>query len=123
MRVARAGPVPPARRQSALMSDRKTITVNLPHNLSQAEARDRIQNGFGRLRTQFAGRVGTVDDRWTGDHLDLSVTAMGQTVTGRADVEPQQVRVEIDLPWFLAMIADRVRGEVEREGRKMLEQK
>jgi hypothetical protein len=64
-----------------------------------------------------------VDETWTGNHMDLKLTAMGQQVSGRIDVEAQSVRLEVDLPWILAMLADKFRPQVEQEARKMLEKR
>ena len=101
----------------------KTISVKIPHRLPRAEARERLQSGVSRLKAQYGTQVAQVDDRWTGDRMDFKVTAMGQSITGRLDVEADDVRVEVDLPWFLAMFGDRIRTEVEQQGRKLLEKK
>jgi hypothetical protein len=45
---------------------------------------------------------------------------MGQAVTGRIDVLADSVRIQIDLPVFLAMMADAIRSRIETAGRKML---
>src|SRR4051794_37747866 len=101
----------------------RSITVNIPHRLTQDEARTRLQNGIADLRTQHAGKIANVQDTWTGNHMDLKLGAMGQTTTGRIDVEQHSVCVEVDLPWLLAMLADRIKPQIEQEGRKMLEKK
>jgi putative polyhydroxyalkanoate system protein len=100
---------------------RKSLTLNLPHRLGREEARRRLQNGIASFRTQNAQQFAQVEDHWTGDHLDLRLVAMGQTVTGRVDVEPEQVRVEIDLPWLFAMLAEKIRGQIEQGATKLLE--
>ena len=102
---------------------RKSLTLTLPHRLGREEARRRLQNGIAGFRSQHAQQFAQVEDQWTGDHLDLRVVAMGQTITGRVDVEPEQVRVEIDLPWLFAMLAEKIKGQVVQAGTKLLEKK
>ena len=101
----------------------KTLTVSIPHNLTQQEARARLENGFADLRQKYAGKIADVNEQWTGNHMDLNLKVMSQQLTGRLDVEADLVRVEVDLPWVLAMFANRFRPQVEQEARKMLEKK
>ena len=63
------------------------------------------------------------EDDWTGDHLDFRARVMGQSVTGRLDVLDDCVHVEIDLPVFLAAIADKLKGRLRKEGQILLEKK
>jgi hypothetical protein len=101
----------------------KTINLSIPHRLSTDEARTRIQNTIAGLKNQHAARLAQVEERWTGNHMDFRLGVMGQFVTGRVDVSERSVDLAIDLPWILAMFADKVRGEVQREGTKLLEKK
>jgi hypothetical protein len=48
---------------------------------------------------------------------------LGQKVTGRCDVKPESVQMEIDLPEILAAIAEVIRQKLGDEGRKLLERK
>lgn len=102
---------------------RKTITISLPHNLSQAEARERLQAGVKQLHANHIAKVSHFEETWTGDHMDFKLHAMGQHMAGRLDIHPQEVRLEVDLPWMLALLAGRMTKEVEAEGRRMLERK
>jgi hypothetical protein len=101
----------------------KTISLSLPHDLTQAEARARIEKGVADLRKTFGSRVSEVEERWTENHLDFHVRAAGQEITGRLDVLPQQVNLAVDLPWMLGLLAGKFTQEVEQRGRKLLESK
>ena len=99
----------------------RTIRLSVPHNLTQQEARTRIQNGIAKLRQQHGNKASNIIETWTQDHLDFEVTAMGQHVRGQVEVRPQDVELQLELPWMLAMLAGRIQKEVETEGRKLLE--
>lgn len=101
----------------------KTVTVSIPHRLGAAEAKRRLQQGVTQMRSQYAGQLASVEENWEGDHLEFKVGLLGQILTGRLDVQPQAVQVAIDLPWLLAVLAEKIRGEVEQRGRKLLETK
>ena len=101
----------------------KTITVNIPHKLGQEQARERLKTGLSDLRTKYAANVSNFEETWAGDQMSFKLTAMGQSLTGRMDVLADSVKLAIDLPWLLAAFAEKLRPNIEREGRKMLEQK
>ena len=101
----------------------KTIDVSIPHRLGRAEAKSRLQGGAERLRSQFGGQAAQVQETWQGDHAEFRFAAMGQAITGRMDVLDDAIKLSVDLPCVLAMIADKIKGRVEQEGRKLLEKK
>lgn len=101
----------------------KPVVVTIPHHLGRQEARDRIQKGLAGLRSQASTPLTFLEDAWTGDHLDFKVGALGQSMTGRLDIEDSQVRLEVDLPWVLAVFADKVKGMVQKQGTLLLEKK
>ncbi len=104
----------------------RPVTVNIPHKLGKQEARRRIDEGFGRLRQQMTGGVAgmvTFQERWEGDRLHFEGSGLGQKMTGRLDVLPDSVRVEVDLPEILAAMADLITGRLQKEGQKLLEKK
>jgi putative polyhydroxyalkanoate system protein len=101
----------------------RTITIRVPHKLTQAEARRRIEKGVADLQRQYAGKIGTVQQTWTGDRMEFKFSAMGQSMSGRIDIEPSAVVVNVDLPWLLAMLADKIKPQIQKEASKMLEDK
>jgi putative polyhydroxyalkanoate system protein len=98
----------------------KAITVSIPHQLGRAEARRRIEAGFGDFSQKLGGGVGGLKKTWTGDRLDFSLQAMGQGITGVLDVADDLVRVELLLPGLLGMIAGKIRGTLQKEGQLLL---
>lgn len=98
------------------------LTVDLPHKLGAAEARRRIERGIGRL-SEFVPGGAEVESHWSGERLDLRVTAMGQGVTGSIDVHEEVVRVEIGLPGALSFFAKPVEALLRRKGTELLADK
>jgi hypothetical protein len=102
----------------------RPISITIPHALGRAEARRRIEEGFGRLQQQLgAGALGHVERSWQDDRLAFTARALGQPITGRLDVEEEAVRMEVDLPGFLGAIAERIKGRLRKEGQLLLEKK
>lgn len=96
------------------------LTVDLPHKLGAAEARRRIERGIGRL-SDFVPGGAEVESRWSGERLDLRVTAMGQGISASIDVRETAVRIELDLPGALACFARPVEALLRRKGAELLE--
>ena len=101
----------------------KPVVVNIPHDLGRAEARRRLERGFGQIREQIGGKAMAFQERWEGDRLHFDAGAFGQKVTGRIDVLDSSVRIEVDLPWILASIAQKLQGRLEKTGTLLLEKK
>jgi hypothetical protein len=101
----------------------RPITINIPHALGKDEARRRITIGFDRLRQQMTGGLAGMiafQERWEEDRLHFEGTALGQKITGRFDVKPDSVEMQLDLPEILAAMADRIRHKLQNEGRTLL---
>jgi putative polyhydroxyalkanoate system protein len=101
----------------------KPLIIEIPHQLGQEEARRRLETGIEQLKQTFGHKVTSVDNSWTGNHLDVAIKALGQSVTAALDVETDRVRVEVQLPWMLAMIAEKAKGFIRKEGQLLLEKK
>lgn len=100
----------------------KAVTVTIPHELGRAEARRRIETGFGDLSRQLGG-LGGVSKTWEGDRLSFAFAAMGQAISGSVDVADRAIRLEVLLPGLLAMMAGKLKGRLQREGQLLLEKK
>ena len=98
----------------------KTISVSISPRLAPAEVRARIDSALADLRKQFPQYAGTLRETWVGNELSFEMSAVGQAITGRADVQPDLVHIHVDLPMLVAMLADKIRPRIEAEARKLL---
>jgi len=101
----------------------KPLIVSIPHNLGKAEATRRLRGGMSSVKSQFGDKVASIDETWSGDRMDFRVGAMGQNVDGHLEVMEEQVRVEVQLPWILAMIAEKAKTFIQKQGTLLLEKK
>jgi hypothetical protein len=100
------------------------ITITIPHKLGRAEARSRVEASLGRFKDQMgkAGK-GKIQHAWAEDRLGFHAQALGQNITGRIDVRDSDLKIEVDLPAFLAAFADKISGKLKKEGTLLLEKK
>jgi hypothetical protein len=101
----------------------RPLEASIPHSLGKEEARRRIQDGFVNVRNKMStGMFGIFSSKehWEGDRLHFECGAIGQKITGRLDVRADMVHVEVDLPPLLMALADKIRGVLTTETRKLL---
>ena len=96
------------------------LTINLPHQLGRAVARQRLEEGFARLVDQLPGAAGACVQRWDGDRMQFSVTAMGQKVSGVIEVLDASVLMEIELPGILGVPAGGLKSRLRKAGQLLL---
>jgi Putative polyhydroxyalkanoic acid system protein (PHA_gran_rgn) len=96
------------------------VIVTIPHRLGKEEAKRRLQAGFANVRSHVSSFV-VLKDAWAGDHLDFQASLLGKSTTGTVDVADDHVRLEVQLPWVLAMVANKAKALVKRQGQLMLE--
>ena len=101
----------------------KPLIVLVPHELGKAAARRRLDDALERVRATLGDKLTAVDGRWTGDRLDLQLRALGQGITAALDVADDRVRVEVRLPWMLAILAEKAKSLIRREGTLLLDKK
>jgi len=95
------------------------VVVDIPHKLGRDAARARIAGGVGKIAEIVPGG-GHVEQRWEGDTLHFTVTAMGQQVASRLEVFEDRVHAEIDLPPMLALFAAKIRAKLAEKGTILL---
>ncbi len=99
------------------------ISLSIPHQLGRVEAHRRIEAGFANIVRQLPGGTSMCDQRWDGDRLTFRVSGLGQTVSGVVDVLETAVRMEIELPAVLGMLASGLKGRLQNAGQLLLTRK
>ena len=97
------------------------LLVSIPHRLGRLEARRRLDNGIGRLRSELSSLLSGLDYHWQNDTLHFTGTAMWQRITGRIEVLDDTVRIEIDLPWVMQLLRDTITRRVRTRGIALLD--
>jgi len=97
------------------------VVVTIPHRLGKEEARRRLQAGLSNVHANVSDSLVMLKDAWAGDHMDFQARLLCQSTTGSIDVGDNHVRLEVQLPWMLAMVANKAKALVKRQGYLMLE--
>lgn len=97
------------------------VTIDVPHKLGRAGARERLKSRVGELGGHMPGGVGEVRSTWPGENeMALEISAMGQTIPARLEVLDACVRVHISLPPMLAYFSGMIGAAVRDQGTKLL---
>lgn len=99
------------------MSD--PITVDIPHKLGRAQARQRIDQGVSQIAAILPGGK-LVAHFWEGDTLNFSVEAVGQRLAAKIDVHETHVHAVLDLPPIVALFAEKIKAKLLGVGTKLL---
>ena len=97
------------------------LTIDIPHKLGQAGARERLRSRAGDLVSQFPGGVADVTSSWPSENeMALEIKVMGQTIPARLEVLDSVVRVHVSLPAMLAYFSGMIGAAVRDQGTKLL---
>jgi hypothetical protein len=101
----------------------RPLVVLIPHHLGKAEAIRRLKSGLDGTRPHLSRLLRVEEEVWNGDQLRFRVSALGQVASGTIEVADDYIRLEVVLPWLLALLADKIRPAISSQARLMLEKK
>ena len=113
----------PADTGSVVQKMAQPLVISIPHSLGKEEAIRRLKSGLASAQSQFRQLFTVQEEIWSGDRLQFRIAALAQTASGLIDVADDQVRLEIELPWLLAKVAQQIQRVVNAQGRFMLQKR
>jgi hypothetical protein len=101
----------------------RPLVVLIPHHLEKVEAVRRLKSGLHDVRPSFSRLLAIEEETWNDNRLRFRVSALGQIASGTIEVEDDHVRLEVALPWLLALLAEKIQPAIAAQGRLLLEKK
>lgn len=95
-----------------------SMTITVPHQLSQEEAMGRIKRLLGEVKNDYGDRVTDLKENWTDTGGEFSLRAMGFNISGTLQVKPGEIELKGNYP-FAAMP---LKGKIESTIRERAEQ-
>ncbi len=99
------------------------VTVIVRHRLGKAEAVRRLKEGLGRAKGHFGQMIAIEQESWEGDTVRFHLRALGQSAAGAIEVLEDTLRIEVSLPWLLAVAAKRLVSILREQATLLLEKK
>jgi hypothetical protein len=97
-----------------------SMTITVPHQLSQDEAMRRIQNLLSEVKRDHGDRVSDLTETWSANHGEFSFKAMGFSLSGRIDVKPDEVVMKGNYPLAAMPFRGRIESMVRERAEKLL---
>jgi hypothetical protein len=92
----------------------RNLEVKLPHDLTQAEVRARIDHAVGKARDEYSDQVSGLSANWVADdRLELGMTVMSMQLDAEVENLPRELVVRVALPAMAALFAGKIRSGIE----------
>jgi len=99
----------------------RAIVVSVPHNLGAKIAKERISQAMERLRREYLDKLAHSEVVWTGNKADIRVVALAQTIAATIDVQDDSLRIEVQLPWILNALSDKIQSVLAKRAKDSLQ--
>jgi hypothetical protein len=96
------------------------LEMNIPHQLDQQEAVNRIQTLLKRVESQFGNQVQDLQQDWNGNQGAFSFKVMNMPVSGTLTVNQSDVSLDSQLPMAAAMFSGKIKSVIMEEAKKVL---
>ncbi|HTV34500.1 MAG TPA: polyhydroxyalkanoic acid system family protein [Methylocella sp.] len=97
-----------------------SIIITAPHKLGAQEAKRRIAEAIEKLRRDYIDKLASSEVVWNGDRADVRVVAFGQAVAGNITVFSDSLRIEVQLPWILAVLTGKIQNALKSHAEEAL---
>jgi hypothetical protein len=97
-----------------------TITVSIPHQLSQDEALARIKQALEQAKAQYSGQITDFRPNWNGYVGTFSGSARGFSASGTISVNPSAVLVDLTLPPIVMFFKGKIESGIHDQLGKLL---
>ncbi|AKM06197.1 polyhydroxyalkanoic acid system family protein [Pelagerythrobacter marensis] len=98
------------------------MRVAIPHDLPRETVRERMRSRSHEIADHVPGGVAEVVTDWPSeDRMTMRISAMGQNLDGRVDIEEGQLVFEVDLPLALGFLEPMIAGAVRQQGQKLID--
>lgn len=95
--------------------------VEVPHNMTEEDAANRIKDVMERMRGRFEGQVKDMQQDWNGNSMQFSFKTMGLSIKGEMVAFAESVIVKGDLPFAAMLFKGRIESSIREELGKVLD--
>lgn len=96
------------------------ISIVVPHQLGEEEARARIQHLLTDMKSRYASYFTDLQEQWSNNTGRFSVKAMNFNVKGGVTVRPTEVAIDADLPLAATPFKGRVEQLIREQAKQLL---
>ena len=96
------------------------LSLNIPHSQTQEEALSRVKQLLSRLQEEHKGTITNVQETWNGPNGQFSFSAKGFNIAGTIQVRENEVHLESDLPFAVALFKGQIAAMITDKAKALL---
>lgn len=96
------------------------LSLNIPHSQTQEEALSRIKKLLGNLQEEQKDTISNVQENWDGPNGNFSFSAKGFNIAGTIQVNENEVHLESDLPFMVALFKGQIASVITEKANELL---
>ena len=98
-----------------------TLNITVAHQLTQAEATERLKKKRTEIQDQNTYTVTDLKENWTTpDSLEFSFKILGFSLTGKVESQESAVQIVVSLPVAAVLMKGTIESQVRRELEQVL---
>ena len=94
--------------------------MSIPHQLSQEEALKRIQNLLADAKKEHGDKISKLEEKWTGNTGEFSLTIMGFDISGKLTVNPSTIDIDAELPFAASLFKGKIKELISEKAKDLL---
>lgn len=96
------------------------MKIEIPHQLSKEEAREKIKSLLSNLKEKYAGQVKDVEESWTDYRNDFKLGIGPLSTDGNITVNDANIEIDLAIPFFASMYKNQIKSLIEEQAKKAL---
>lgn len=96
------------------------LSLNIPHSQTQEEALSRVKQLLSRLQEEQKGTITNIQENWNGPNGSFSFSAKGFNIAGTIQVKENEVHLESDLPFAVALFKGQIASMITEKATALL---
>ena len=97
-----------------------SFQVDVPHDLGQDVAVEKVQLVLEKMKGRFEGQVKDMEQTWEAHIMSFSFRTMGASISGEMVVETTTVLVKGKLPFAAMLFKGKIETSIKEELQKIL---
>jgi hypothetical protein len=95
------------------------LKFDVPHALSQEEARTRVKKYLKELRSEYKDRLDNLQEAWEGSTGRIHASGMGYEVSGNIEVSNSSVHISAEVPSVVLIFKSKIKKLVEQKAKEI----
>lgn len=97
------------------------MTIAIKHKLENIEAKRRISSAIGELSNSYSTIIKSPTVIWKGNRVSLGVTIKGVAVSGKIEINKEEVTMNFGIPLVAIMFKKKIETEIRTYLQRVLE--